>query len=650
MRRHIRTLSRARRACSYYHVDLHVHSPHSEDYQGSKDITPDDFISSFVSRGIDMVAITDHNSGSYIDQAVNASAKLNSLEGRKITVLSGVELSVHPGIHLLAILPGGGTAAIADLLSHIGLQSDHHGDASKLISRSIEDITRSVSLRRGILIGAHCNSTHGIVNELSGQARRDWIEAVDALEINSASDQSKIDRTVNYVRNQLSIEKPFTFGSDSHDCESNTSGMWIKMAEPSFRSLLQLTFEPDLRISRSKPDDPRHGRIVGFTATHGVYPRERFRFSPNLNVLLGGRGAGKSAAIDLLRFAFEAEPHFGDEADNVFARRIKGFLQAVGEVCVVAIGVDQQTYVIVRSGAYEISGAQSTPAFTDQARIYQVTRNGLVQRDIRPMDVLAIEFYGQGEVAHLADRVDEQMRLIDENLDHSSADASIARLDRDLEAGEEELIHLCHTLEKLRAEAATRPELEERRDRLSESLAHPVFSERSRWDRERTWIKGRQDWLKDISRRLPVSIPPLPDVSADISTSPVKSVLENIDDTVNRILREGKTDLANLNAKIAQATSDIDGHRIEWQAALQDSERQFRARLAEIGAEDLAQAAAELQSVNRELIRLEATIEPAISKAESDLSSLQTHRAQQLRDLKAARSTKLVRDRSSSKI
>ena len=311
MLRHVTTLSRARRACSYYHVDLHVHSPDSEDYRGPKDIAPEDFISSFISRGIDMIAITDHNSGSYIDQAVNASGRLNSLNGKSLTVLPGVELSVYPGIHLLAILPGGGTAAIRDLLSRLGLQSDHHGDSSKLISLSIEDITRAVRLRNGILIGAHCNSTHGIVNDLSGQARIDWIEAVDALDINSASDESKIDRTMNYVKNQLSLEKPFTFGSDSHDCESNTSGMWVKMAEPSFRSLLQLTFEPDLRISRSKPDDPRHGRIVGFTATHGVYPHERFRFSPNLNVLLGGRGAGKSAAIDLLRFAFEAEPRFG---------------------------------------------------------------------------------------------------------------------------------------------------------------------------------------------------------------------------------------------------------------------------------------------------------------------------------------------------
>ena len=256
------------------------------------------------------------------------------------------------------------------------------------------------------------------------------------------------------------------------------------------------------------------------------------------------------------------------------------------------------------------------------------------------MDVLAIEFYGQGEVAHLADRVDEQMRLIDENLDHSSADAAIARLDRDLEDGEKRLIDLCHTLENLRAEAATRPRLETRRDRLSESLAHPVFAERSRWDRERTWINGRQDWLKDIITRLPVSIPPLPEVSVDTATSPVKSVLGNIDDTANRILQEGSTDLASLHAKIGQATSEIDDHRIEWEVALQASERQFRARLAEIGAEDLAQAAAELQSVNRDLIRLEATIEPNIAKAESDLSSLQILRAQQLRDLKAARSKK----------
>ena len=139
--------------------------------------------------------------------------------------------------------------------------------------------------------------------------------------------------------------------------------MWLKMAEPSFRSLLQLTYEPLLRVSRTEPDPVAHGRIVGFTTTLGIYPDARFRFSPHLNVILGGRGAGKSAAIDLLRFAFEAGPEGDDQAQRVFTERIAGFLQSVGEVLVVVTSADGETYVVVRRGSFERPNRRSGAAF-----------------------------------------------------------------------------------------------------------------------------------------------------------------------------------------------------------------------------------------------------------------------------------------------
>ena len=72
----VKLLSRPPRACTYHSVDLHVHSPHSTDYQGDKGISPYEFISSFVRRGIDLIAITDHNAGSYIDQAIEARDRI----------------------------------------------------------------------------------------------------------------------------------------------------------------------------------------------------------------------------------------------------------------------------------------------------------------------------------------------------------------------------------------------------------------------------------------------------------------------------------------------------------------------------------------------------------------------------------------------
>ena len=282
----VKSLSRARRGCAYYRVDLHVHSPDSSDYAGDNNISPYEFVSAFVGRGFDLIAITDHNIGTYIDQAIAARNQIVNEEGKNIAILPGVELYVSPGVHLLAILPEGGSSAISDLLSRLGLPIEQHGDTTKLISESIGEITRIVHERNGLLVGAHCNSTNGIVEELDGQTRLQWLHAVDALEINSGSGDDKVSTTINYVTNSLGVPVPFTFGSDSHDCTSGNTGMWVKMADPSFTSLRQLIFEPQLRVSRTEPVALTHGRIVGFTTTQGIYADERFRFSPHLNVLL----------------------------------------------------------------------------------------------------------------------------------------------------------------------------------------------------------------------------------------------------------------------------------------------------------------------------------------------------------------------------
>ena len=453
----------ARLARALIIVDLHVHSPKSSDYRGDTEISACGFVSTFVDRGFDLIGLLIITLESLSTRRSRRVIKSPARMARTSGYFPESSYMSPPGVHLLAILPDGGSAAISDLLSRLGLPIEQHGDTTKFTSQPIKEISRVVHERGGLLIGAHCNSDKGILQELNGQVRLEWLDAIDALEINSGTKDSSIIKTIDYVTEDLRVSIPFTFGSDSHDCTSEDTGMWVKMAEPSLTCLKQLTFEPELRISRSVPIAPEHGRIVGFTTTHGIYEDERFRFSPNLNVLLGGRGAGKSAAIDLLRFAFEAEPRTGDENSERFANRIMGFLRSVGEVLVVAVSIDGETYVIARSGAYEKPRPSAMPKFTETVEFIRLTGDNLIQRDIRPLDVL-IEFYGQGEVAHLANRVDEQLRLIDENLDHSCETVAITESEQKLD--EKRLIDHRQSVEGLRVEAAARLQLEERRNHL----------------------------------------------------------------------------------------------------------------------------------------------------------------------------------------
>ena len=635
----VKSLSRAGRSCTYHQVDLHVHSPVSHDYSGDSNISPYDFVSAFAARGFDLIAVTDHNTGTFIDKAVAARNWIATEEGKNIAVLPGVELYVSPGIHLLAILPEGGSASISDLLSLLGLPVHQHGDTTKLISKPVGDVARAVHERGGLLIGAHCNSTHGIVEELDGQARLEWLQAVDALEINSGSTEERVAKTIDYVTNNLKLSIPFTFGSDSHDAASDCGGMWVKMADPSVASLRQLIFEPELRISRTKPIALKHGRIVGFTTTHGIYADERFRFSPNLNVILGGRGAGKSAVIDLLRFAFEAEPKAADEIDEVFTRRIMGFLHSVGEVLVVAEGIDGETYLIARCGAFEKPNVRAIPVFTDPARVYQIAEGQLIQRDMLPLDVLGIEFYGQGEAVRLANRVHEQLRLIDENLDHSDSWSLITEAEEQLAVGENKLIQHKQRLERLYVEVAKRSPLEERRDHLAKSLADPIFEARSKWDRERQWLERQLAWVKVVQSSLPGTISQQPnDADFVIDGSPMKVILEEVRKASDRILTKGQAALNRFHERLREASSELEGYETKWNTAFDIAEIQYRARLAELGAANLAEAAAEQRSVEQELTRIETDIEPEIELIKSQITTLESNRATLLANLRSARS------------
>lgn len=635
--RAVKSLSRARRSCTYYRVDLHVHSPASSDYQGEQEISHYEFVSEFADRGCDMIAITDHHTGEFIDGAIEASAQLERNEGKKIVILPGVELNVFPGVHLLAILGDGGSEGIADLLSRLKVPVGRRGDTTYIIKSQIGDIIDIVHERDGLLIGAHCNSTHGVIKELNGQPRLDWLSALDALEIKSGQVESKVSKTKSYVTNDLRVTIPFTFGSDSHDAAIENSGMWVKMANPSITSLRQLKFEPDLRVRRTVPAALIHGRVVGFTATHGIYADERFRFSPNLNVLLGGRGAGKSAAIDLLRFAYGEEPSTENDNYAVFANRIKGFLKSVGKVFVVVESADRKTYLITRSGAYSQRRPNAIPKFSDAAQVFQVVNNKLMPRNMRPQDVLGIEFYGQGEAARLADRIGEQMRLIDENIDLSEPTEIISETEWELNEEERQVLELEKRAEQLRGEAAARFELEERRDRLAETLADPIFAERNRWDSEQNWMQQRQHWVQSVLDKLPGSLPSRSDVPIDIEGSSAKDVIKKIRDATDRLRESGGADLHRLREKVAGVMSELGDYRAEWNRAFESADRSYRARLADLEAKDLEQVAAEHRNLEQELARITTMVVPEIEHIEKQISVLESRRAKHLDKLRTAR-------------
>ena len=115
----------------WWKFDFHTHTPASTDtpwYRNGLTLTPWDWLLKYMAAGIDCVAVTDHNSGAWIDPLKAAYAAMKALADsgqapagfRDLTLFPGVEITVSGGFHLLAIFdPTQTTRTITDLLAGV---------------------------------------------------------------------------------------------------------------------------------------------------------------------------------------------------------------------------------------------------------------------------------------------------------------------------------------------------------------------------------------------------------------------------------------------------------------------------------------------------------------------------------------------------
>ena len=116
----------------WWKFDFHNHTPKSDDYgkgpnqAALKARSPREWLLDFMAAGIDCVAITDHNSGEWIDPLKEELVKLDAEKPagyRPITLFPGVEISVNGGIHILALFdPEVSGSKIIGLLSKCGYE------------------------------------------------------------------------------------------------------------------------------------------------------------------------------------------------------------------------------------------------------------------------------------------------------------------------------------------------------------------------------------------------------------------------------------------------------------------------------------------------------------------------------------------------
>ena len=317
----------------WWKFDFHNHTPASDDF-GKGDalhmaITPENWLMMYMTAGIDCVAVTDHNSGKWIDRLQAAYAAMTTTQPtgfKPIHIFPGVEITASNNVHVLAIFDKtADSSKVSALLGAVNFPSDSFGKFDAVSSFTVEEIINEIHKANGIAIPAHVDKASGLFTQVTGVTLTQTLktEGLLAIElIDKATDKPEL-----YKKSKLQLTE--VVGSDSHiAAQVGTNYTWVKMSEPSLDALKLALHDGEDGIIRAdeiaaNPNIVSNRYFIkslsvtsGFIAGNGTPLKTEF--SPWLTSVIGGRGSGKSTIVNYLRIALARIDEMPDEVQAEF--------------------------------------------------------------------------------------------------------------------------------------------------------------------------------------------------------------------------------------------------------------------------------------------------------------------------------------------
>jgi len=344
-----------------------------------------------VDRGIQVVAITDHFR---FDDSI---ALMVRLQREGIIVFPGFEANSCEGVHILCLFPPNTTASQVNALIGACDLRDPNVE-SPISNKTCEQLLKLVQRKGGIAITAHVTASAGLLKTLKGVPRMNaWksehhlaaaipgpiVDVPDTqLQIcQNKNPDYKRDRPIAFV-NAADVSKPGDFAKDSATC-------LVKMTEVSIEGLKQAFLDAEGRILLNSDGAPTdYTRLLAVSWDRGLMSDQSIALNSGLNVLVGGRGSGKSTIVESIRYAFGLEPK-GKEASSTHKAMMKELMGQRASVAVL------------------LHTPKPSPGYYLVERVYgQYPRvkdqNGEIIVDLMPLDLVpGIEIYGQHEISEL---------------------------------------------------------------------------------------------------------------------------------------------------------------------------------------------------------------------------------------------------------
>lgn len=434
--------------------DFHLHTMQSKCFS-DKSVTPTQWVEEAIKKGLDCIAITDHNDYRGIDSIIEAAHDTD------LTIFPGVEVTCDTSkIHLLIIFDSSKTSdTVRDFLSRLDIDSENI-DTTDGTSKSIFEVCELAKAKGALVIAAHIDEYNGLSKVSAANIKRvieehcfDAVQVVNRsiwenCEKNSAEEKQLLtSKYGNPVSDSEAVEwrkcykkfaesaLPMLSFSDNPASEANPKhGLWgigihyswLKMNdEPTLESVRQALLSSDLKVkteyeSIDSPESLPNFWIkqVKFLNTT-INPRKEVTidFNPHLNTIIGGRGSGKSTIIRLITGILSPQSVEGTAVQDDQERFYKKFDSKKGYGIFKSDSSIMLT--LIRSGSeYHIKVSDIKDAKEQIIEIYEVVdgeEQGCNDKEI--LSIFKPKIFTQKQIYETARSEISLMELIDSEID-----------------------------------------------------------------------------------------------------------------------------------------------------------------------------------------------------------------------------------------
>ncbi len=314
---------------TWHRLDLHLHSPNIPAFVPPKGTKREDrkgladaYVEQLAAQGFSVAAITDYNGVNIEWFEVTAAKAMN----RGITLLPGVEITAkqgRSGLHILAIFPGDtDLKGLNNFLRSLDkdpatLLFDDQGSHRDLdLKINLTEALKNMRHRfRCLLIFPHPDQANGLCKSLTAEAAAKLLMDIgaDAIESCSEKEKKKLQSTGLLPKDFWNRMAVVDFSDPKRIEEIGTQyradgilrATYLKLSATNLDALRLALHDPETRLSIGGIPSAIHPRIRSMAISGpGFLGNLSISWNQDLNVIIGAKGAGKSAILESLRYAF----------------------------------------------------------------------------------------------------------------------------------------------------------------------------------------------------------------------------------------------------------------------------------------------------------------------------------------------------------